>query len=173
MRRAHGADDSTLQSVGHALTAVRLRQQASRASERLYARTDVLDDACAALDEKQGAGACRKLEQKVLGGPVFHDPSQGTTLMDGLPPEMLRSVHAEFGPLLTPCLQAEARRSSGTVQVSWVVLNDGRIADLAVRQQPATSALSTCLRGQLARWRYPKYRGEWQHVEQEFRLTAR
>jgi hypothetical protein len=157
----------------HALNAVRFRQRAARASERLYARTEVLDEACAALEAAEGRGACLKLEQRVLGGPVFHDYSRRGEAQEGLSAESLREVHAAYGVLLTPCLEAEARRRSGTVNVSWTVLNDGRVADPQVHAQAATSPLSSCLRAQLARWRYPKYRGEWQHVDQQFHLSAR
>jgi hypothetical protein len=29
-----------------------------------------------------------------------------------------------------------------------------------------------CIKRQFAHWRYPRYQGEWQHVEQEFRVSG-
>lgn len=58
-------------------------------------------------------------------------------------------------------------------EVRWMVLNDGRVGDVHLkRKTDEESPLGQCLRDQFAVWRYPKYQGEFQHVEQRFTVSA-
>lgn len=152
-----------------ALEAVKLRQGALPASRRPYARTAALDEACAAY----GSGPCRALEKQILGGYVFHDFSRKTVQGPGLPPEEAKKVTDHYQVSLEPCLQQYGEKSgSGRYRISWTLLNDGRVTNVNAVNVDPEGALMGCLKAQLARWRYPKYRGEWQHVEQEFRVSG-
>jgi len=58
--------------------------------------------------------------------------------------------------------------------VRWIVLNDGHVDAVHMdRKDKDQTPLAECLRAQFAVWRYPRYRGEWQHVEQRFLVSAR
>lgn len=169
-----GSPEAVEQAVRDALEAVKLRQSALPASERFYARTDALDRACAAHDRAAGRGKCRAMEQQVLGGYVFRDYSRKSAgASQGLPVAEAREVTDHYTPLLASCLQQHGEKSgSGRYKVRWTILNDGRVTNVeAVNVDPA-GRLMGCLKSQFARWRYPKYRGEWQHVEQEFLVSG-
>ena len=58
--------------------------------------------------------------------------------------------------------------------VRWTVRNDGRISEVLLdRRESNEGPLARCMRSQMAVWRYPRYEGELQHVEQSFLVTAR
>jgi hypothetical protein len=145
--------------------------------KRRYARTPEVEKVCAALDAKEGAGACRKLEKQVTGDYMFKDFSTqkaGT----GLKPDTVREVNEHYGVILQECLAQQAERlvppAYETYQVEWMVNNDGHVdqVHMAHRDQDNTP-LAECLRAQFAWWRYPRYDGEAQHVEQSFIVSAR
>ncbi|HYV45362.1 MAG TPA: hypothetical protein VFA20_10895 [Myxococcaceae bacterium] len=162
------------QAARDALEAVKLRQSALPASLRLYARTDALDRACAAYDHQTSPGKCRVLERQVLGGYVFHDYSR--TSRDTLPSSTAREATDHYAVLLTSCLQEFGEKSgSGRYKLSWTILNDGHVTNVDAVNVDPQGQLIRCLKSQFAHWRYPRYKGEWQHVEQEFRVggTAR
>lgn len=146
------------------------------ADKRRYARTAEVDKVCAALDARDGAGACRKLEKQVLGDYFFTDFSTkkaGT----GLAADTVRTVNEHYNVSLQECLAAEAARlkppAYETYQVRWMVGNDGRVdqVHLARKDQDETD-LAMCLRRVFLVWRYPRYEGETQHVEQSFTVSA-
>lgn len=144
---------------------------------RLWARTQELDTACAALDGTSGPGACRKLEKAMTGGQTFRDFSL-TQAGEGLAPDVVREVNAHYSPSLEPCLQQQAQRlvppSSQSHEVRWTVGNEGRVLRVSLNRAEAhQGALGQCLRQQFLIWRYPRYRGELQHVEQVFVVHAR
>jgi hypothetical protein len=92
--------------------------------------------------------------------------------------EAVREVNAHFGVTLQECLTAEAARLRPPAQerytVRWTVRNDGRVAELLIDKHDANDGpLASCLRSQMAVWRYPRYEGELQHVEQTFMVVAR
>ena len=61
---------------------------------------------------------------------------------------------------LVPPLSMEAER-------------DGRVAKMHLRRKELESSpLANCLRKQFDTWRYPRYEGEAQHVEQRFTVSA-
>ena len=105
---------------------------------------------------------------------MFHDFSRTRPLAtEGLSREDARRVQDEYAVLLHPCLKANGEKSGGgRYPIGWMILNDGRVTDVHVSPADPEGALVTCLRAQFARWRYPKYSGEWQHVEQEFRVSS-
>jgi hypothetical protein len=162
---AAGNPDKALRD---ALEAAQLRRIVARAEDRLYVRSAVLDEACAAREAAAGPGMCRKQEQRA--GLVFHDFSKQTEAGEGLSAETLKKVSNHFTVLLQPCLDEEARRSEDArrLRVEWTILNHGRVAKVKVPGREANHPLVTCLTPKFARWRYPKFRGELQHAEQEF-----
>ena len=90
---------------------------------------------------------------------------------------MVEEVNAHYGPTLQDCLKAEAQRLTPPAReeytVRWVVLNDGHTAQVHLGQQHRDQGpLAACLRKRLADWRYPRFKGEWQHVEQTFNIDA-
>ncbi|MCA2981750.1 MAG: hypothetical protein INH41_16185 [Myxococcaceae bacterium] len=146
------------------------------ASERRWSRPPETDAACAALDAANGAGACRRLEKELLGSWTFRDFSKSPP-REGLTREQVVTVNEHYAPLLQECLAAQARRltppDSAHYELRWMVFNDGRVGEVHFKQ-PALddSELASCLRSQFEAWRYPRYDGEWQHVEQGFTITA-
>ena len=162
------------QAVRDALDAVRLRQSALPASQRLYARTEILDRTCAALEQKAPRGKCRAMEQQVLGGYVFRDYSRtNASAREGLAPAEARVATDHYSVLLTPCLQEYGEKSgSGRYKISWTILNDGHVTNVEAVNVDPRGRLMGCLKSQFTRWRYPRYKGEYQHVEQEFRVSG-
>lgn len=146
------------------------------ASERPWARPVALDPACAAVDGASGPGACRKLERQLTGGWTFRDFSKELS-RDGLSADQVRAVNEHYAPLLQDCLGAQARRlkppDAVRYDVRWMVFNDGRVGEVHLRDSRLDdSELGRCLKAQFVSWRYPRYEGEWQHVEQSFTVTA-
>ncbi len=160
-----------------ALLEVKLASAMLPRAQRTYARTMDAERICAQLDAKEGQGSCRKLEKKLNGEYSFRDFSAGKTL-PGLGQDKVKEVNEHYACLLEECLAAQADRlrppDSETYEVRWMVLNDGRVGEVHLRRkEDDESPLAECLRQQFAVWRYPKYQGEFQHVEQRFIVTAR
>jgi hypothetical protein len=89
----------------------------------------------------------------------------------------VRTVNEHYAPLLQECLSAQARRlkppDAVRYEVRWMVFNDGRVGEVHFKNANFDSSeLGQCLRTQFETWRYPRYEGEWQHVEQAFTVTA-
>lgn len=163
---------------GHVRLALRDQDVATATlsdAERFYARTKELDVACPAYDAAMGPGACRALEKKVTGRWTFKDWSRESA-GQGLSADVVRRVNEHFSPLLQDCLAEQARRmtppDAQRFDVRWVVVNDGRVAEAHLRRDLDDVPLAHCLRAQFAAWRYPRYEGEYQHVEQSFTVTA-
>jgi hypothetical protein len=58
--------------------------------------------------------------------------------------------------------------------VRWAVLNDGRVDAVHLDKKTRDAGpLAECLRNQFAFWRYPRYEGELQHIEQTFLVSPR
>jgi hypothetical protein len=142
---------------------------------RLWARPPALDAACAKLDSKAGPGACRRLERAVSGGWTFHDFSLDRA-GQGLDGEQVRRVNEHYAPLLEACLAEQARRLTPPDEqrftVQWTVHNDGRVRDAHLRRDLDALPLANCLRAQFSNWRYPRFTGEFQNVEQAFTVSA-
>lgn len=144
--------------------------------KRRYARTADVDKVCAALDARDGAGACRKLEKQVLGEYMFTDFSTRKAGV-GLAADTVRTVNEHYNVSLQECLAAEAARlkppAYETYQVQWMVQNDGRVDQVRLaRKDQDETELAMCLRRVMVVWRYPRYDGEAQHVEQSFTVSA-
>lgn len=143
-----------------------------------WAMTAEALDRCEKLDAKSGPGTCRKLEKQKFGQHLFVDFSQQKTRGSGLTAADVKRVNSHFGILVEACLDAEKGRipplSQYTYKVKWVVQNDGSVAKVQVggdgRQD---SSLGQCLVTQFNNWRYPRYAGEFQHVEQDFTIANR
>lgn len=142
---------------------------------RLWVRPAELDRLCTKYDASAGAGACRKLEKAVTGGWTFRDFSKDRP-SDGLSPDQVKAVNEHYAPLLQVCLSDQARRlippDAQRFEVSWTVQNDGRVRDAHLRRDLEDSLLAKCLRQQFSAWRYPRFTGELQHVEQSFLVSA-
>lgn len=142
---------------------------------RAWARTAMLDQTCVSFDTAHGAGSCRALERKTLGRWTFHDYSRDAA-GQGLTADQVRMVNEHFAPLLQECLAAQARRmtppDAQRFEVRWVVFNDGRVGEVHLKKEHDETQLAKCLRAQFDGWRYPRYEGEYQNVEQSFTVTA-
>jgi hypothetical protein len=141
---------------------------------RLWARPAELDALCARLDSK-AAGSCRTLEKQVAGTLTYRDFSKdkaGT----GLSGDQVRAVNEHYGPLLQDCLSEQARRmvppDAQRFEVRWVVHNDGHVRDAHLRRDLDATPLALCVRKQFSSWRYPRFEGEFQNVEQSFTVMA-
>jgi len=143
---------------------------------RPWARPPDLDRLCAKYDAANGAGACRRLEKQVTGGYRFRDFSKDKASGDGLSADQVKQVNEHYAPLLQECLSEQARRltppDAQRFEVSWTVQNDGRVREAHLRKDLDDTPLAKCLRAQFASWRYPRFTGELQHVEQSFLVTA-
>lgn len=162
-------------AVKLALREVQLLSELMPEQERTWSRTPTLDQTCLSFDTKNGAGACRALEKKTLGRWTFHDYSRESS-GEGLSADQVRMVNDHFSPLLQECLAEQARRmtppDAQRFEVRWVVFNDGRVGEAHLRKDLDETPLAKCLRAQFVTWRYPRYDGEFQNVEQAFTVTA-
>lgn len=162
-------------AVKHAVREEQVYAATLEPEQRLYARTDELERLCAQYDGKAGPGACRKLEKQLTGGWTFRDFSLQKA-GEGLQRERVAEVNEHFAPLLQECLEAQARRlvppDAVRYEVKWLVTNDGRVGEAHLRRDLDDTELAKCLRAQFVAWRYPRYEGEFQHVEQSFTVTA-
>lgn len=169
------AKNDTDGAVKLALREVAIVAAALPEDGRAWARTAMLDQTCVSYDTAHGAGSCRALERKVLGRWTFHDYSREQA-GQGLTPDQVRMVNEHFAPLLQECLADQARRmtppDAQRFEVRWVVFSDGRVGEVHLRRDQDESPLARCLRAQFGGWRYPRYEGEYQHVEQSFTVTA-
>ena len=155
-----------------------LASQKLAPERRAYVRTAEVDRACEALDRREGLGNCRRLEKSILGTYSFHDFSEQPSARQGLSVEDVRQVNQHFQVLIQDCLAAEAERLEPPATVSyhlrWIALNDGRVDQVSFdRRDQNEGPLAECLRKQFALWRYPRYRGEYQHIDQEFSVNTR
>lgn len=146
-------------------------------AERTFTRSADAERICAAYDAKAGAGACRKLEKKLTGDYHFKDYSKARAKR-GLSGNLVKEVNEHFNCLLQECLGLEAQRltppASETYEIRWAVLNDGKVGEVHLgRKEQEETPLAECVRRQFALWRYPRYDGEQQHVEQRFTVSAR
>jgi hypothetical protein len=147
----------------------------------VLARTSEVERACAALDSRAGPGHCRHVLHEAEGHYTLKDLkdfSKQTAKGEGLTPEAVKEVHDVFGGMIQDCLISEADRleppQSERYTLSWVVRNDGRVDQVHLDKRDRDQGpLALCLRGQFTLWRYPRYRGELQHVEQAFVVSAR
>lgn len=144
-------------------------------AERIWARPAEVDAVCALYDATK-AGACRALEKQLTGGFTFRDFSSERQ-RDGLPSDVVRTVNEHYGPLLQECLAVQAKRLKAPdtmrFELRWMVFNDGRVGEVHFKDAAQErSELAACIRAQFSTWRYPKYEGEWQHVEQSFSVMA-
>lgn len=158
------------------LKEMRLGAAVLPADKRPYARSPDVDKVCAAYDAKAGAGACRKLEKRLNGEWAFRDFSQGKGGRE-FAADKVKSVNEHFNCLLQECLTLEAERLTPPEQavydVQWSVTNDGRVGDVNLgRKDQEAGPMLACLKRQFLLWRYPKYVGELQHVEQRFTVSA-
>ena len=160
----------------YALKAVKVVAENADASERLYARDADVDELCTKLDTRSGAGTCRKLERSLNGELTFRDFSKDSAGA-GLDADIVRRVNAHYAPLVENCLTEQALRlappnNAERYEVRWVVINDGRVTGVELLKEAPSHPLGLCLKKQFELWRYPRYDGEFQHVEQAFTVTA-
>lgn len=159
-----------------ALAEMRLFATTLPDEQRRYAWTDEVEKTCAALDKKAGPGSCRKLERSTNRELSFRDYSAQQE-GEGLPLDKVRQVNEHFGVLFEECLTEQARRmlppAAETYAVRWMVTPEGRVTQVRLAKPASDEGpLAQCFRAKLDLWRYPRYRGEAQHVEQSFTVTA-
>lgn len=159
------------------LAEVRLAAVDLPEEQKPFVRSDKLDRVCARFDERAGAGACRRLEKQLYRDYTFRDFSLERS-GQGLSSERVKAVNEHFSVLLQECLAHEAERlvppASERYDIRWMVTREGRVDQVTMgRKDQQDSPLATCLRQQFKTWRYPRYEGEAQHVEQSFTLNAR
>ncbi len=162
-------------AVKFALREVAIIAAAVPDPERTWSRTAMLDQTCVSYDTAHSPGSCRALEKKTLGRWTFHDYSRDSA-GQSLSVDQVRVVNDHFAPLLQECLAEQARRmtppDAQRFEVRWVVFNDGRVGEAHLRKDLDETQLARCLRAQFSGWRYPRYDGEFQNVEQSFTVTA-
>jgi hypothetical protein len=135
---------------------------------------------CQALEAKAGNGRCHVLEKRILGRYTFVDYSEEPPRTEGLTSSVVQQVSAHYGVLVTDCLAREARDAPARADsdvvrygVHWTVHNNGQAGDLRMeRHDLAGSPLEHCLADAISYFRYPRYRGELQHVDQEFQISV-
>lgn len=164
-------------AVRHALRDQQVHASTVEPETKLWARTAELEKLCAKYDATAGAGACRKLEKQENGELTFRDFSKDKGGgREGLSPDQVRQVNEHYAPLLQDCLTEQARRmtppDAQRYEVRWVVGADGRVQEAHLRKDMDDNELAKCLRRQFVHWRYPRFEGELQHVEQAFTVTA-
>jgi hypothetical protein len=147
--------------------------------QRYWARTPLVEQACAAYDTLKGKDACRALEKQLLGFYVFHDFSR-----EHLPDRQLISheklveVNEHYGVLIRDCLAAEIReladRAAVSYLVQWLVLGTGRVDNFhSLSSEQDQSRFVTCLREQFGYWRYPSHEGDPHRIKQGFSVKSR
>jgi len=149
--------------------------------QAVLARTSAVERACAALDSHSGPGSCRHVLHEAESRYSLKDLkdfSRQTAKGEGLSSDTVKEVHEVFGGMIQDCLIGEADRleppQSERYTLTWVVRNDGRVDQVHLDKRDRDDGpLAQCLRGQFTLWRYPRYRGELQHVEQAFVVSAR
>jgi hypothetical protein len=161
-----------------ALAEMGLAAQRLPSDRRAYARTAEVDRACEAFDRRDGAGSCRRLEKSMLATYAFHDFSEQASTREGLSAEDVRQVGQHFHVLIQDCLGEEAERleppASVTFRLRWMVLHDGRVDQVEFdRRDQSQGAFAECIRKQFVLWRYPRYPGEFQHIDQTFSINTR
>ena len=172
------AQNKDVRAAAHvALQSMELAASRLPLPQRLYARTREADEQCTALDQEDGAGSCRKLEKSLLGHYTFRDFSRGQTSGQGLTPEVVQKVNAHYGVLIEECLASEKKHQeapeSEAYLLRWVVRNDGHVEQMHLdRLDKDQSPLADCLRAAFTVWRYPRYKGELQHVQQSFMVRV-
>lgn len=169
------ADKNLDAALKHALLDLTLHVETLPELARAWGRTAELDRVCAQYDGKNGTGACRKAEKEATGTLTFRDFSTQSA-GQGLSAQVVREVNEHYGPSLQECLAEEARRlvppDAVRYEVRWTVFNDGRVGEVHLRRDLDQIPLAGCLRTKFVLWRYPRYEGEWQNVEQSFTVTA-
>jgi hypothetical protein len=141
---------------------------------RFWTRSANWNAACPVL-ERTSPGQCRTIEKQKLESLTYVDFSLQNA-GEGLGPNEVKTVNAHYGPTLDNCLSEQARRmsppDSQAFQLNWIVGNDGLVKEAHLRKDLDETLLALCLRKQFALWRYPKFSGEFQNVEQTFTVTA-
>jgi hypothetical protein len=159
------------------ITEVHLVAQTLPAHLKAYGWTARADALCERWEAQSGAGRCRKLEQSLFGMHLFRDFSTQKARGEGLEPDLVRQVNQHYEILLRPCLRAVGERlqrhTTSTYQLRWTVKPDGTVGNVQISSgYDPSGGLVQCLRQKLAIWRYPRYRGELQHVEQSFTVAS-
>jgi hypothetical protein len=169
------AAKDTAGALKYSLRESKLMAEMVEPEVQLWARAESLDKLCQKFEARSGAGSCRKLEQQLNGALSFRDFSKenaGNFL--GLP--VVRKVNEHYAPLFEACLKEQAFRMAPAetlrLEARWVISNEGRVVEAHFQKTLDGSEVVSCLRKQFAYWRYPRFTGEVQNVEQVFTVTA-
>lgn len=160
-----------------ALRAGRAEADMLGAGQQTYCFLPVAQAACARFDARSGPGACRKLEARTFPDACYRDYSKAKVSADAVKARV-GEVGEHFGPSLLPCFEAQAKRLVAPAfekyGVAWRLSHAGRVEQVHMqRKDLEDSPLAQCLKEKFALWRYPRYDGEHQHVEQVFTVTSR
>lgn len=172
----HGRAGDFERAAATAIRWMALRNASTRLAEPMYARPRAVEEACERLDARAGLGACRALEKRLTGRHTFRDFSVEEA-GESLPPDAAKRVFQEYGLLLEECLVEQAARmippAAATYAVRWAVTTAGRVEQVHMERRDLDSGpLAECLRRQFVHWRYPRSKGEMQHLEQAFTVRA-
>lgn len=146
--------------------------------QRYWARTKMVDEACAAYDKEKGRDACRQLEKQLVGHYVFHDFSrEHLTERQLIGHDTLVAVNEHYSVLIRDCLAKEVREIADKAQasylVNWLVLGNGRVDNFhSISSEQDQSRFVTCLREQFGYWRYPSHEGDPQRIKQGFSVKS-
>ncbi len=172
------AEDNVKEAAKTALLGAEAFASTLPLEQRTWARTQMVDVACAAYDKLKGVDACRQLEKQVIGAYVFHDFSKehlGDRQL--INHETLVRVNEHYGILIKDCLAAEIREIADKAAVSylvnWLVITTGRVDNFhSVSTEQDQSRFVVCLREQFGYWRYPSHEGDPQRITQGFSVKS-
>ncbi len=143
--------------------------------QRLWARSPEVMKACRRYAAENKLSSCRKFELQLTGTLTYFDYSRQSA-GQLLPQAMVREVGEHYSPMLEKCLTDHGRRLPPNdverIELRWVVSNEGLVTEAYVQKSLADSPLIQCIRAQFADWRYPKFTGERQNIEQTFTVTG-
>ncbi|MFH1809752.1 MAG: hypothetical protein ABIJ09_13475 [Pseudomonadota bacterium] len=117
--------------------------------------------------------SCVELERALDGQLTMHDYSQ-RPVMGELEAEVAAEVLSNYDALLQDCVQQGARSGEllkTRVELEWSVGLDGRCRLNDLRpQRLRDTAFAACVNQALGQFRYPRYRGEMQHVSLSYEV---
>lgn len=116
---------------------------------------------------------CSQIEESGSGRLTFYDYSLERARRFN--PERAKMALSEYQPLLLRCLSEQTKKgsllSNTTIELEWSIGLNGRvsISSILPRRLRGTE-VETCMQEAFKRFRYPRYRGEMQHMQLNFNI---